>query len=103
MFTIFNLLELWGLVWGCLIGGNFGFTHWGVLGAGIGAPIGGYLGLVIGRIPFFVGLRYLKRRLARKSVDHLRSELHNSGCSVPNCVLLELQSRGEDIQRELPF
>jgi hypothetical protein len=59
-----------GLVFGALVGrAHFGW--WGVL---LGIPLGAYVGLVLGRLPRFVGALILRRR-ANTGVPDKKREL----------------------------
>jgi hypothetical protein len=102
MFTLFHVFVLAGAVFGLTTGLSVGAKFFGVAGGIIGALAGGYLGVVIGRIPERLVLRSLIRHLKAKSTAELRAQLHSPNCLTPNVVLLELQSRGEDIRQELP-
>lgn len=102
MFTIFHVLTLAGFVYGVIVGTRAGSALFGTVGAVVGAIVGGIVGAFVGRIPGFLMLRWLARDLGTKSTSDLRAELHDPSCVTPNCVLLELQYRGEDIRQELP-
>jgi hypothetical protein len=102
MFTLFHVFVLAGALFGFSIGLSIGAKLFGVVGGIIGALAGGYLGVVVGRIPEALVLRPLVRHLKAKSTPELRAQLHSPKCLTPNVVLLELQSRGEDIRQELP-
>jgi len=103
MFTFFDLLKLVGVVVGIAFGVAGGARVFGVVGGITGALVGGYLGFVLGRIPEDKAMRSVVRQLRRKSVAELRAYLHSPKCPTPNCVLLELHQRGEDILQELPI
>jgi len=47
-------------------------------------------------------VRGVRKNLERKSVDELRRSLRTPKCLIPNLILLELSSRGEDILPDLP-
>jgi hypothetical protein len=102
MFTLFDFWKLVGVIFGFAFGLAGGTRFFGVVGGITGALIGGYLGFVVGRVPEHLVLRSLIRHLRHKSVTELRACLHSPTCLTPNCVLLELQHRGEDIRQELP-
>jgi hypothetical protein len=105
MFTIFHVLPLAGFGFGLFAGMALAAEIPGVRGnpAIFLTILGGCAGFVIGRLPFLIGLRAIQRRFAGMTADELRGWLRESGCAYPNLVLLELQSRGEDIERELPL
>jgi hypothetical protein len=102
MLTLFHVFMLGGLVFGFAFGLSAEAKLFGVAGGVIGGLLGGYLGLRVGRIPELLVLRSLKRDLSSKTVPELRAYLHSPACLTPNCVLLELRSRGEDSRQELP-
>jgi hypothetical protein len=102
MFTLFHVFVLVGGVFGFAFGLSIGAKLFGIVGGIVGALAGGCLGVIVGRIPESLLLRSLARHLKAKSTVELRAQLHGSKCLTPNVVLLELQSRGEDIRQELP-
>jgi hypothetical protein len=64
--------------------------------------VGGILGLKFGRLPLFLTIKFLRRDLSKKTVEQLRAELHNPNCLAPNVLILELGTRGEKVEQELP-
>lgn len=102
MFTFYDLLVSAGLLFGATFGAVSGAALFGAVGGVIGGIIGAVVGVLAGRIPLVQGLRSVQRDLSAKSVEELRSYLRSPDCFTPNCVLLELDRRGEDIQCELP-
>jgi hypothetical protein len=102
MFTLFHLLALVGLSCGAALGGSAGWGMFGVVGAVVGSIAGAVAGFAVGHIPLLIVGRSLAKDLGKKTSDELRAHLHSRECLTPNCVLLELRRRGEDIQRELP-
>jgi hypothetical protein len=99
--TIFHVLLLAGLILGAIWGGKLG-SHFGILAGVVGGILGACIGFVAGRIPFILVLRCIRRDFTKKSVEELRIMLRDPGCLIPNAVLLELGSRGQDLQPELP-
>jgi len=102
MFTIFHLLVLVGFVYGAIFGAHAGSALCGTVGGVVGAIAGCIVGVCVGRIPGFLTLLWLARGLRSKSTSELKSDLRSESCVTPNCVLLELQRRGENIRPELP-
>src|SRR5436309_1485859 len=102
MFTLFDALVLAGLLLGAVFGARAGSALIGAVGGVLGCIIGAVVGVVAGRIPHLLVRRSLARELGSKSTVELRTYLHSAGCLTPNCVLLELRRRGEDIRCELP-
>jgi hypothetical protein len=103
VFTIFHVFILAGIGAGLALGMDVGLQLFGVCGGVVGAMLGGGAGYAAGRLPEDFVLQSLARELALASADELRAYLHGPECQTPNVVLLELQSRGEDIQPELPW
>jgi len=101
MITVFHILPGMGLVIGGLggvaLGSSLGTTSGIILGV-----LGGGAGWVCGRLPFVVVLKSIKRDFRGLTTDRLRSLLRDPGFLAPNVVLLELGSRGEDIESEMP-
>lgn len=102
MFTPFHSLVLAGLLFGAIFGARGGSALFGTAGGVVGALLGAVVGVVAGRIPHLLALHSLARDLAGKSSAELRAFLRSPSCLTPNCVLLELRQRGEDIHCELP-
>ena len=103
MFTLFHVIVLVGLASGAMLGARVGSVLFGTVGGVIGGIVGAVAGIIVGRVPDLLALRLLTRDLRVKSTAELRAYLRSPDCLTPNCVLLELRSRGEDIQCELPF
>ena len=102
MFTLFHVLVLAGLGLGVAIGARVGSRHFGIAGGVGGAIVGAIVGIIVARIPELLALRSVARRLTPKTPAELRQYLRSPECLTPNCVLLELRRRGEDIRCELP-
>ena len=60
-FTIFDVFSLCGTVVGAIVGGSYGFEHFGSVGAVVAAVMGGYVGLLLGRVPLALGLWWMQR------------------------------------------
>jgi len=103
MFTLFGLIRLLGTVGGATLLGAVGWKTFGVLGCVVGIPLGFILGATIGQLPLIVIMNGMSRRFDRMTNEQLVDELHEPECLTPNLLLLELNRRGYDIQRELPF
>ncbi len=102
MFTLFHVLVLAGFLFGGMLGVRVGSVLFGTVGGMFGGIVGAVGGIIMGRIPELLVLRSLKRDLSGKSTEELRAHLRSPDCLTPNCVLLELRRRGEDIRCELP-
>jgi hypothetical protein len=103
MFTLFDLIRLLAIVGGASVLGAIGWNTFGMLGCVVGVLLGFVLGAIIGQLPLLVVLKWMSRRFDRMTDEQLVDELHNPGCLTPNILLLELNQRGYNIQRELPF
>ena len=102
LLTIYHILTAAGALSGFALGMAAGFRLSGVPGAVGGSLAGGLLGWCLGRVPELLVWRSIARDLTRLSAEELRADLRRADCRFPNCVLLELQSRGEEIRSELP-
>jgi hypothetical protein len=102
MLTLFDILPVFGACAGLGLGIASGAWLLGTPGALAGALVGCVCGFFAGRVPRLVVLRLLGRELAAKSVADLPADLRSPRCLIPNVVLLELLSRGEDIRPDLP-
>lgn len=100
--SIFDLLTWAGFALGLLLGGQFAF-QFGTLPGIFGGLIGGLAGFVLGRIPLMLALCVAQKSLQSQTVEELRAMLRDPSCLAPNLALLELSSRGEDVQPELPI
>jgi hypothetical protein len=94
------LFELIVLIGGLAVGILEG-SRLGIIGAFAGGILGLLLGRILGRLPAILVMRMMKRSFRGKTVDELRADLRSPDCLTPNCILLELSSRGEDIRKEL--
>jgi hypothetical protein len=101
IFTAFHFINLVAICLGLALGAAGGAKLFGSTGGLIGALIGGYAGFILGGLPEWLVFRSLALALARESADELRSFLRSPNCQIPNLVLMELASRGEDITGEL--
>ena len=100
---IFSLFELCGFLLGGFLLGKTGYELAGIVGAVPGGLLGAVVGRAIGRLPLLLAVKWVRRKLARKSSAQLRRELHDPGFGALNFNLLELKSRGEDVSCELPI
>jgi hypothetical protein len=102
MVTLYDLLAIIFTLAGALLGMGFGRTY-GVLGGIAGAVAGALVGAWLGRIPKRMNLRRARKRLAKFSIEELRQQLYSPAFSAnrwpPNYLLLELQARGEDLNK----
>ena len=101
MITLFHLFEFLGPVLGIVVGGIAGALHFGFFGGLAGALAGGIIGRVCGHLPLRLTNRAIFRDLRRKSTEELWASLHDGTCQLPNCFLLELRWRGEDMGKGL--
>ena len=102
MFTIFHVLLLVGMVLGGVFGYRLGVLvniPLGIVGAIVGVPVG----FLIGQLPLLLSLRFASREFQSFTVDELRVMLKSKEHLAPNLLLLELASRGEDIEPDLPI
>jgi hypothetical protein len=103
MFTLFDLIRLLAMVGGAAALSAIGWKTFGIIGCVVGVPLGFVMGGMIGQVPLIVALKWMSRRFDSMTDEELVAELHNPECLTPNVLLLELNRRGSDIQRELPF
>ena len=103
MFTLYHLIRLLGMVGGATALGAVGWNTFGLPGCVAGAPFGLVLGAIVGQLPLVIALKLLSQRLEQMTDEQLTDELHDPACRTPNLLLLELNRRGVDIQRELHF
>jgi len=103
MFTLFDLIRLLAIVGGTVMLCVAGWNTFGIAGCIVGVPLGFMLGSMIGQLPLIVGLKWMSRRFDRMTDEQLIDELHDPACLTPNLLLLEMNQRGSDIKRELPF
>jgi len=83
-----------------------------LLGFKLGSPFGFWisivfsivglvLGFILGRLPLIFAILFLKKGFGKRTSVDLRQEFAKDDCLIPNVILLELRSRGEDISNEL--
>lgn len=101
IFTLFDFLGVLGAIAGAMLGGYVGGSF-GVPGIIGGVIIGLFIGRFIGNIPFILVIKQLQRKFADDSISELRKKLNDPACMIPNIILLELLSRGEDVTKDLP-
>ncbi len=104
MITLLDLLQIILTIGGTVAGAASGHDAFGIVGAIGGAVLGGYIGAYVGSWPLRFRLLRMRKQLAPLSVKELEEYLSICHLSLPspNYVLLELQLRGEDIQKHLP-
>lgn len=102
LFDFSSALKLCALLVGGAGGLGAGTGLFGPWGGAAGCAVGILLGAWVGRRIELESMRELVTELATGTSEQLRASLKSPDCLAPNCVLLELKSRGEDIQRELP-
>ncbi len=100
MFTLFDLFSLTGLFCGLMYGFHLGH-HYGLVGSLAGALIDGFLGFVIGKIPWWLSIWLIFCQLRKKSTAELWSGLQDDANFMPNMVLRELKRRGEPMPKGL--
>jgi hypothetical protein len=103
MFTVFDLIRLLAMLLGAVVLGVFGWHKLGVIGTLLGVPVGLVVGGMLGQLPLIVLLKSMSRRFEKMTNDELLAELHDPTCFTPNVHLLELNRRGYEIRRELPY
>ena len=103
MFTLFDLIRVLAIAGVAVSLGAIGWNTFGTLGCVLGVAFGFVLGGIIGQLPLLVGLKWISLRFDRMTDEQLVDELHDPACLTPNILLLELNRRGYDIHRELPF
>ena len=62
MISLFHVLAFVCSIIGLVFGAVVGRAHFGWWGVALGIPLGAYAGLVLGRLPRFVGALILRRR-----------------------------------------
>ena len=103
MFTFFHhLLPLLGLLAGAAVGWKTGWTCCGVGGGILGIVLGAILGGHAARLPGLCILWTISRQMRAQSTASLLEDLYGPASAPANLILLELDRRGEQIQRFLP-
>jgi uncharacterized protein YggL (DUF469 family) len=102
-FTLFDVLELTGLLIGGFYAGKYGYASFGYIGGIIGLLVGGFVGLIIFRLPFALSLFFMRRNLEKSSSQELRERLHNGEYYDAHFLLAHLLERGEDVSNEIPL
>lgn len=102
--TLYELLTIIFTIAGVLLGVGFGRAY-GPFGGMIGAAVGGLLGGWLGRIPAKRRLRNTRKGLAKFTLEELREQLYRPALVPhrwpPNLLLMELQIRGEDLNKHV--
>jgi hypothetical protein len=99
--TLFDVLPVAGIIIGIICGFRLGLCF-GNAASIIGGIVGGCIGFLCGRIPLSLVLKLIRRNLGGETVENLRAMLRDPACLTPNVILLELQSRGHNLELELP-
>jgi hypothetical protein len=97
MFTIFHLLQLFGIIAGIALGAQLGQWYLGLAGAIGGGFVGLLAGFVVGRLPWVIGWAWMRRDLKRSSAGDLRRRLE-SQYFVSHLIIAELVTRGEPVE-----
>ncbi len=99
--SIFHVLPVADLVVGAVYGAWLG-SFFGLAIGAVGGVVGAILGFVPGSMSLILATLVFQHQYSKKSLEELRQMLRDPMCLAPNIVLLELRSRGEDLERELP-
>ena len=101
--TIFEMIPLYAMIFGICGGVWFG-SRFGNVGGWIGGLIGGVVGWFSWRFLLVWMCKQLdrKRNLSNKTIEELRAMLRDPNCKIPNVVLLELGTRKQNMEQELP-
>jgi hypothetical protein len=103
MITLFDVVPFLGLIGGGVVGHALG-ARLGVAPGFGGTLLGAVLGYWFGRLSVRLMLRWWDRDfLKRRTVAQLRRMLWNPNLPDVTAVLLELGSRGEKLDQELPL
>ncbi len=98
MFTLFHVFELIGAVIGGVSGLVFGQKAFGWIGALLGGPLGFYVGLVVGRLPYSVVFAWMRRDLKKCDTPTLKSRLQRE-FFLSQFIIAELVVRGEPVEQ----
>ncbi len=98
MFTIFHLLQLIGLIIGLYVGFQVGFFNFGWLETFGSTFLGGVCGLIIGKVPFWLGFLYLRHDLRNCDTETLKQRLKKE-IYIPHLISDELERRGETFKK----
>jgi hypothetical protein len=101
MFTLFHLIRLISVLAGLVWGWSYGRHLFGIAGAILGAILGFVIGNIIGYIPEWLALKTIVPKLSKMSEEELRRKISDPECYIPNLILLELNSRGLNIDNHL--
>ena len=100
---LFYFLMIGGGFVGAVLGAELGAKLFGTIGGIAGTLVCGFLGYLLGCVPYALAHVSISNDIGRKSIDDLHASLRGVGPMYPNFVLLELQARGEEIEQHLPF
>jgi hypothetical protein len=102
--TLYDLLTIIFTIVGVLLGVGFGRTY-GPFGGMLGAVVGGLVGGWIGRIPAKRRMQSTRKGLSQFTTEKVRELLYRPALSPgrwpPNLLLMELQARGEDLNKHV--
>ena len=98
MFSVFHLFELIGAVVGTVIGLVFGHKGFGWFGALLGAAIGFYAGLILGRVPYSIAFVWMRCGLKKCDTATLRRKLERE-YFISQFIIAELVVRGEPVEQ----
>jgi len=99
MITLVDLIQMLAAIFGLMLGLVFGHDSFGVVGAIVGAIVGFLIGAYLGHWPRRLEIQRERKKFAVMTVEQLIQGLYDPKCWTPNFFLMELKSRGEDIQK----
>jgi hypothetical protein len=100
--TIFHILSLLLALAGAFLISFAGSWAFGVIGGLLGFIVGAFVGCICGYVLVAAILHWSTRDVRSKTTEELRELILSGKTFTPNFVLLELASRGEDIEIYLP-
>lgn len=98
MFTVFHLFEFIGAIVGTISGLAFGQKEFGWTGALLGIPLGFYVGLALGRLPYFMAVAWMRRGLKKCDTPALKRRLERE-YFLSHLIIAELVVRGEPVEQ----
>ena len=97
-FDIFRFLVTLLCAFGlAVVGLEFGNVFYSICGL----IVGGFIGSKIGLTPLHLTMRSQRKKFSGLSVDELRNNINDPQCFTPNFYLMELKSRGENVDEHL--
>lgn len=97
MITLFDFLEIAGVICGGCIGFRLGELFDGNVGGVIGIVGGCAIGWILGHLPFITGFWFLRGSFKRANVPDLRSRLERD-YFISHLIIAELLTRGEPVE-----